>query len=497
MRSARRRAGYRFTAILAGCVCAGAGMVPVAGAASRAPSPPVVIDGSFSDWREGAELRADGYDLFLRLRLPHAVDLQSGDESVVVLLDLDGDPVTGGSLPTLDVESPAELAVVFGLPTPSGRSGTGVFELAAGREPRDVGHAAIDLRFAPTHASQEFEIRMRREALPGHNPRGGRVGAEVYLVDAGAQVAFRRSLGHIVPPPPGPRVGVQALPTVRPEKSIRVVSWNVLFAAPMQTPEPFSRVLRALDPDVILLQEWNGVPAAELERWFASNVSPGWSALVSAGWGVAIVARGPIERLVPYEIPRPEGAPGDGFRPERTLRLVAGVVRTKKGPLAVASMHLKCCGGADGAEDRARVAEAKRIREVLGRALADLGGDAPVARVLGGDLNLVGSRRPLEVLREGLGSRGEELEVAAMPVAGDRAWYTWRRDRSRFAAGRLDYLLFSGGQRISSFALDAQRLAASSLESLGIEGGDTQASDHLPLVLDLRPLDSTSVRGTP
>ena len=497
MRFAPSPCGYRFGASLVVLAWALAGGPPPAVADRRSPASALVIDGSFSDWGDGPELRTDGHDIFVRLRLPQTVDLQAGDESVVVLFDLDGDAGTGGRLPTLEVESRAEIAVVFGLPGASGRSGTGVFELAEGREPRDLGHAAIDLRFAPTHAAQEFEVRIRRGALAIPKTVGDGIGAEVYIVDAGAQVIWSRSLGRVVTPPPGPRLGVHVLPAARPEDSIRIVSWNVLFAAPMRNPDPFARILRALDPDVVLLQEWNGVEADELERWFTTNVSPGWSALVSAGWGVAIVARGSVERLVPYEIARPEGAPGDGFRPEKTLRLVAGVVRTAKGPLAVASVHLKCCGGAEGPEDRARVAEAERIREVLDRAFADLGEHAPVARVLGGDLNLVGSRRPLEVLRKGLGSAGEDLNIAAMPVSGDRAWYTWRRDRSRFAAGRLDYILFSGGDGVASFALDAQLIPAISLASLGIEAGDTSVSDHLPLVLDLRPSASTSVRKAP
>ena len=203
MRFASSPRGYRFGAGLVVFAWALAGGLPPAVADQRSPASALVIDGSFSDWGDGPELRADGHDIFVRLRLPQAVDLQAGDESVVVLFDLDGDAGTGGRLPTLEVESRAEIAVVFGLPGPSGRSGTGVFELAEGREPRDLGHAVIDLRFAPTHAAQEFELRIRREGLAVPKPVGNGIGAEVYIVDAGAKVTWSRSLGRVVSPPPG------------------------------------------------------------------------------------------------------------------------------------------------------------------------------------------------------------------------------------------------------------------------------------------------------
>lgn len=468
-----------------------------------------VIDGDLGEWPEGTLLRADGHDLFVRVSLPGEITLQAAPYSLGLLLDVDGDPSTGSGLDGVQGDTSdagAELAVVFSPPGVSSRSvGRGNEGVAAlllpdrgqDRAAEPVPHADLDLVFSPTYAAKDFEVRLSRR------PRGqpelaaalteGRVSARLVGVDREDSLAWSKPLGTVELPSlgaEGPRVAAR-LPA-RPPDAIRIVSWNVLFATPMREPKPFARILRALDPDVVLVQEWERADAARLRTWFEEHVSGQWHALDSPGWGVAVISRGPLERLGPARVERPAEAPPDTFRPDQSLRLAAAVVETRLGPIAVASMHLKCCGPAGGLQDRARIAEAGRIRQTLADALEALGEARPTVRVFGGDLNLVGSREPLDVLKGGLARDGRDLEVARIEVLGDRALYTWRGVGSRYSPGRLDFLTFGGASAAGAYAVDTARLSQEVRAAAGLEADDSAASDHLALVLDVRPDDASS-----
>ena len=123
------------------------------------------------------------------------------------------------------------------------------------------------------------------------------------------------------------------------------------------------------------------------------------------------------------------------------------------------------------------------------RAVAAAIADRPnTGLVIGGDLNLVGSARPLEVLRAGLGSGGGDLAIVRPERLRDRSLATWRgtRDGDPFSPGRLDYVLYrSSVLRVErAFVLDAADLTREALERLRIRESDTLQSDHLPLVVD-------------
>ena len=110
-------------------------------------------------------------------------------------------------------------------------------------------------------------------------------------------------------------------------------------------------------------------------------------------------------------------------------------------------------------------------------------------RIIGGDLNLVGSREPLDALRTGLDENGASLGVADAQVLGDSVLATWGHDNSRYSSGRLDWMLFGdhNADLVNAFVLDTTRLSDVSLARSGLSRGDTQASDHDPLVVDLKP----------
>lgn len=165
---------------------------------------------------------------------------------------------------------------------------------------------------------------------------------------------------------------------------------------------------------------------------------------------------------------------------------MGALIDSPMGYLAASSVHLKCCGSSGSAEDQARISEAGAINRSLTEALEV----EPVAmRVIAGDLNLVGSRPPIDVLRSGLDADGSDLEIADARVLGDQAYHTWREDGNAFTPGRLDYMLVGeGGARVvRSFVLDARVLSDAALGAAGLDRSDADASDHLPMVVDLQP----------
>jgi len=474
-------------------------LVPLVPAlAARAADEPVAvrIDGRFDDWPGTTHLQADDRYLYVRLVLPEERNLQASAQPLRLAIDLGA---SGAFSP--------DLHVVFS-PHATGGQGVAVEAVAPGRF-EAIGHAAVDLVAAPTVAARAFELRVARDVRGRPDLTsafaGGAVRVQASLLRADGSPAWRDRARQLELPPrarPGPgetptaagappssaptATDVTAAIPARAPDTLRVVSWNVLLASPRKRPAPFARVLRALAPDVVLLQEWEGATDAELAAWFDTHL-PGdaaWRALTSDGWGVAVVARAPLAPLVPRSLPRPAGAPEDARRADAALRLAAGVADTRLGRVCAASVHLKCCGAWDAPQDLARRAEARAVNDALRAALA---GAAPCLRVVGGDLNLVGSALPLDLLADGLDAAGGPLVAVESPVVGDAALYTWFHPWSRFSPGRLDYLLYDGSSAAvrSSLALDARRLAAGTLAALGIEPGDAAASDHLPLVLDL------------
>lgn len=509
--------------------CARRGVSPgVSGNGSFAG--PVFLDGETSDWPTDSGMLADEHYLYFRLRPPEPVTLQSADETFSLVVDLDGDPATGWPMRAMDDDPPGteplgvDLDIRFSpvqeRPGRDGRArtvrhGTTVLVPRADGSVSEASHADIGLSFAPTFAAGEFEVRISRhlENVPGlvagtladGELRAVRSRILLLTQEERPSITGWSDLSSVNPPKRSeepPRSGF-AVPR-RGDGEARIVSYNVLLARPMREPATFARIMRALDPDVVLVQEWEKATAEEIAAWFnehasgsvaggGSGVDPRpWRAITGAGWGVAVVSRDQLmSRLGPEALTRPPNAAGDSFRAgDDFVRFAGALVRTAAGPLAVASVHLKCCGRAGGPEDVTRALEARAINEAFGAAVAgvDVRGVIPI---IAGDMNLVGSRPPLDVLRAGLDVGGEspvDLDVVDAFVLGDTSLYTWFDPASEFSAGRLDYALVGRSQaRVArSFVLDTRRLSDASLRDAGLERDDSSGSDHLPLVVDVR-----------
>ena len=118
----------------------------------------------------------------------------------------------------------------------------------------------IGLTFGPTSAHRLAEMRIERGAMLGGSPilTGPRFSAKLTYYGADGTVqdetdsfTYELTPSAAIPPP------VQDTdPLARGDgKAVRVMTYNVLFGSIFKDPEPFARVISAINPDAIVFQE--------------------------------------------------------------------------------------------------------------------------------------------------------------------------------------------------------------------------------------------------
>lgn len=461
-------------------------------APTAAAAPPIDLDGRLNEWADQPLAVADERAVYLRLDTPDTVTLQQAPWTVSVLIDADDSGETGQRLAWDDAGMGVDLRLQMSPPY-EGAIGNGVSivrHAGGDTNPASTSTVAGAFAWAPTHAADAFEIRIDRAALHLRGPLTLRVAA----FDSDGNTVWTRDPVRLDPPPLAENVfHADAEIPAKPDGAIRVVSWNVLWGSPMRNEESFDRFMRALRPDVLLLQEWDdrdrdSPPYSEKEiaDWFNyTEDEPVWSAIKGGERGVSVVSRFPLERIDTRTLkPAPAGDPEVDM--DRGVRVAAARVRTPLGDLVAASLHLKCCGGFNGFEDAQRLAEARAIRETL---RGEVRADPPAMVVVAGDFNLVGSPAPRVMLASGTDADGSDLALADTVNLGRRLRVTWRNEGDRFPPGRLDYALVgdAGARIVNAFILDTASLSDDALREAGLQRHDTDISDHLPMIIDLAP----------
>ena len=295
--------------------------------------------------------------------------------------------------------------------------------------------------------------------------------------------------------------------------TFRVLEWNVSDSAWLQHRDASRAVLRAADPDVLVLVQVAGGTREEAIR----DMLTGLRGPSDTRWFVTSRIEGDYERTVIASrdsmrplpdfagvvYPRSEStAPGatppidEKVPPRDTVRLVrtnGALVRVAGRWILVTGMHLTCCGTPDSWRETRRRLAARlvrdRIRTVLSR-------ESPAAVIIAGDLNLVGGRAALDTLLATVPDPplGPLRRADAVHPDGWTDW-TWDGRGTPFNGGRLDNVLYSSGSlevaraRVwdSEFmdpdTLRAHALAPTTSASIG---------RHRPVVVDL-----SFVRGAP
>lgn len=521
----------------------------------QAVSTPIVIDGRFEDWIDvpafvadsgdaprsaldlaGAKASYDDGALYVLLELGRPANVQALEGTLSIVLDADGDPETG--VPAFGL-SGVDLIVDLSPPYGVGGmpAGAGVGVRTAPARPSDIPSGSqmeafeegdsydIGFIFAPSYTSRRFEARLERprgSSGPGRAD-GDRFTAKVVLTGPDGCVLDELELlsrepgaGRSRPMP----IGDAADPLARPNGvDLRVLSWNVSRRNLIERADRFQRVIAAVRPDLLLLDEAPGDLTAEAVLALfttndgrasepSSNGAGGgaetskWSLVYGEAGGpqrgVIAARRGSVS--TPPELARIE-YPGDlpgrlgGIRPpgfggvETGVPAAAGLVEVGGKQILALTVDLQCCGnGDDTPQEAIRRAEAQALAtalsELLSRGTEGIGGI-----IVAGDLNLVGSRRPLDLLTGALDLDGSDLAVAEpLDLLGlAAATWTGARQARAFPPGRLDFVLFSDTSLLlrQAFVLDTGLMPRVWLEEHGLLSDDTAAaSDHFPIVAD-------------
>jgi len=256
--------------------------VEIAGAAT-----PITVDGLFDDWGDvpvawsdpAGDAGASGADLlelkvanderYLFLRIELSEEFALDDENALTLfIDADADAESGIGAHGLG----AELRWVFG-----DRAGT--FSGQGGEQ--DVWFSDIRFRALPTVSSAAFEMAIGRDQkpdgattlMPGSEIAllfQDRLPDDLGMIDGDLAPDEGRRLLYTFDDTPLPPTEILSLERAEPD-ALRIVTYNVLWDGISEPgrEDSFRRILTALDPDVIALQEvTNHEPVHErIEAW--------------------------------------------------------------------------------------------------------------------------------------------------------------------------------------------------------------------------------------
>ena len=304
---------------------------------------------------------------------------------------------------------------------------------------------------------------------------------------------------------------------------VRVMSWNVKMSSILPPNgvrhESFARIVRAIDPDVIALQE---VMWPDLAAWL-SRLMDGYIPLEDGrSWYVhtvsdnVLISRYPMrwrggELATPYPLPQ-IGLPNFHHGFAAALLELPGST-----DLLVVGMHNKSGARDDDVRLRQNHADAivRWIRDLRGSAQENSIADyTPI--VLLGDMNAVPNApmAPLETLIRGdiadeetfgpdfvIDWDGTDMtDVRPSHNALGREYYTWRNDDMPFAPSALDRILYSDSVLSvrNRFVLNTMTLSPDDLADLGLQksdalyDGDPNYYDHLPLVADFEIISPPS-----
>ncbi|MFP4209255.1 MAG: alkaline phosphatase D family protein [Wenzhouxiangella sp.] len=448
----------------------------------------LTVDGKIDDWPGTHFMAVSGEHLFIRFPALEPTTLTRSPRAIHIAIDFDGDQ-TG-----IDhfLEPGTDMEIVFSPPRAPGERGWRPSITGYLPDETILVAADMDLASGPSHASSWFELRLSRAKLAevlSASGTGGEAGLAVYARDKESdRIEVLASDAVALPDVRGIAPATSRTASIPPplDGALRVISWNTLWGSQLETPEPFARVIQALNPDILLFQEWSRdrLTEKQITDWFGKHIDGdvAWHSMVSGAagsWsGTLIVSRYPLMGRIPRTTPVDAG--GWDF----PARFAAAVADTPIGDVLVGSLHLKASGAIDTPEDQRRFAEADAINRILV-------GMKSVARpdhvILGGDFNLLGDPAVVDRVGRMLDQDGSPLTRIEAPVLGDPALlYTFGREGLR---SRLDYLTYSDHslQLARAFVLDTGILEQSALNALQLDSADSAASDHLPVVVDLIP----------
>lgn len=454
----------------------------------------------------GFHERHDGHYVYLELDFAQPTNILGVPATLTIDVDADGKTATGG---TLDGFAGTDFAIDFAPTNANGRVTEGVALRVVGKDGvvRKTDTYTLNLVMTPSYTSSHVELRLAR---------GRMLDSTAAPVFTGS--GYRARLGalpvvtaQLTPLDTTPRAQATDPLARVPGTQFRALVWNVANEGIRDRADHFRRIIAAVDPDLLVLNEVGGVIQPDGVRTFLASVDSGrsrapWHFTYGGGGGyqrTTIAYRGDVAELPEFRfIPFPDSIV------ERLIAMMPPAAREKQrasfndgvatgGALvtiaghrvAVFGVDLQSAGNTLGSwQDARRMAETRIVRDLAGQAIHAHG---PVDGVIAaGDHNLVGTREPLNIMGTiGLSFDGAPLRVAE-PLHLDGATpTTWDGSGGPFPPGRLDWFSYSGAalEVRGAFVFDVGDLSQRWRAAHGLEADDSQrSSDHRPLVIDLK-----------
>jgi len=454
---------------------------------------PIVIDGLFDDWQEvpvtimdsegdynyddWAELKITNDDdfIFFKISLHSEETLLQDWNNFFLYIDADRDSLTGHPYRGLGVE----LAWHFGNRTGQYFEQDGII---------DLWQNDITLRQAPTVTGTEFEIAIARGSFVLSDPDSIAVifssifDAGDYMPDSWGGVVYQ--LDTIVVGP--------AEPILLEKTGTRLVSYNTLNTGILEQDRQakFQRILQALNPDIIALQEhseWNEIGDI-ISSWFPEDT-----------WYQGYTFRDLVV-LSKYPIINQANL----ISSERTMCALLQTDDPINPYLLILNSHFSCCDNDDDRQEQVdELVQVLREWRLNDNGPFELPEGTPMFHV--GDFNFVGYREQIETVSAG-DIQDEATYGIDYPLDWDgtaitdlfsrhthkRMAYTWRSDGSSFNPGKLDYVLYTDSNLsiLNHFVLNTLAMPDSVLYEWELEAEDTnEASDHLPRIVDFMVTD--------
>lgn len=465
----------------------------------------VYLDESYNEWADieslfeqdvsstglkTLKLTNDSRYLYLYLEFQEEIILQDG-HSYRLLIDADANAQTGRVWSSGGNTLGAELLVDFGSRDITAYLSNSTQEKSS----YDMGMVN-----APTVSSTQFEVVLDRRVILETTPW---LQGNTIQVALAVGPTLQEETGVLTYSMSDQEYDPSPFRFERQDPSdMRVVSYNVLRDNPFDVlvNPRFGRIFKALDPDIVGVQEVYDYSSEQLaslfEQWLPSEQGEAWY------HGGNDVGEGDTHLISRY----PVVASGQ-IDKESTVYMV-----DKEGQsMMVISSHPPCCNNDDGRRlafnNMMQFIDQAKKKE--GPSAFHLDEGTPI--IITGDMNLVRDADQQRTLVHGEYTDpsygpditpdwdGSSFEDSKAPNPFMPTSFTWYSPRSSFGAGRLDYVVYSGSvlTKKNAFSLHTPSFPDEAFVPGGVAEGleplDTQeASDHLPVVVDFAFANATS-----
>lgn len=288
--------------------------------------------------------------------------------------------------------------------------------------------------------------------------------------------------------------------------TLRAMVWNVGREQLYAERAGYLAALRAIDADLIILDEMSGARDAQDVIALLSQLDqPG-----DAPWQVVYGTSGDNQRAVfalrgevhaipsfgylPYPPSFLRWARGLRMRPEQRARmdqnLAAGIaaaaaeVRVDGRRIVVVGVDLQCCGDSDDSwEERRRMIEARAIRTLVDR---EWSARKPDAVIIAGDFNAVRGLEPVRAVQGIAGHPTRRLAISAAAHANGKDRWTWDGRGTPFPSRPIDFLLHSRELKpLTALVFDAETMSSAQRDPLGLAPDHFRGlSEHRPVMVD-------------